>query len=102
MRKLIAGSCIATVLSALSVPAMARTEVDFFVNVPPPAAPVEVVPAPRAGWVWIPGFYEWRGHHHFWVRGHWARERRGYVYAPARWVERDGRWYYTKPAWRRY
>ena len=100
MRKLVLGSLIAATLTAAALPA-AADRVDFYVNVPPPAPRYEVVPVPRHGHVWVPGYWEWRGHRHVWVSGHWVRERPGYVYAPARWVERDGRWYYTQPGWGR-
>jgi hypothetical protein len=36
-----------------------------------------------------------------WVRGHWVRERRGYVYTPGAWVARDGRYYWQEPRWER-
>jgi hypothetical protein len=100
MKKLILGSLVAATLGAAALPAAAYTNVDFYVNVPPPAPRYEVVPAPRHGHVWVPGYWEWRGHRHIWVAGHWVVERPGYVYAPARWVERDGRYYYTQPGWR--
>jgi len=99
MKKLILGSLVAATLGAAALPAAAYTNVDFYVNVPPPAPRYEVVPAPRHGYAWVPGYWEWRGHRHIWVAGHWVAERPGYVYAPARWVERDGRWYYTQPGW---
>ena len=102
MRKLIAGSLIAAALGSVALPAAARSEVDFYVGVAPPAPRYEVVPAPRAGWVWAPGYWEWRHHRHVWVAGHWVRARPGYVYAPARWAERDGRYYYDAPAWHRH
>lgn len=98
MRKLIIGSLVAAAFAA--VPAAARSEVGFYVNVAPPVAPVEVVPAPRAGLVWVPGYWDWRGHRHHWVGGHWIRARPGYYYEPARWVHRGGRYYYSAAAWR--
>ena len=99
MKKLIAGSFIAATLGITAFPAAARTEVELFVNTPPPAARYEVVPAPRRGYVWAPGYWEWRGHRHVWIGGRWMRERPGYVYGPARWEQREGRYYYTAPAW---
>jgi hypothetical protein len=56
LRKLILGSFIAAALAGISVPAAARTNVDFYVNFAPPVAPVEVVPAPSAGYVCVPGY----------------------------------------------
>lgn len=38
---------------------------------PMPAPLVEAVPAPRAGFAWVPGHWVWRGADWFWVRGHY-------------------------------
>jgi len=97
-RKLLAATLLAASLGATL---SARADVGFFVNVPPPAPLVEVVPAPRPGWMWVPGYWEWRGHRHAWVGGHWVRERHGHYYAPGAWVMREGRYYYDAPGWRR-
>jgi hypothetical protein len=97
-RKLLLATMLATALGA-ALPASAA-HVDFFVNVPPPAPLYEVVPAPRVGWVWVPGFWEWRHGRHAWVAGHWVRERHGYFYAPGAWVMREGHYYYRAPGWR--
>ena len=99
MKKLILGSLVAATLAASAMPAAART--DIVVNVAPPPLRYEVVPAPRVGYVWVPGYWDWRRHRHLWVAGHWTRHRHGYVYAPAAWVERDNRWYYRGPRWDR-
>ena len=99
MKKLILGSLVAATLAASAMPAAART--DIVVNVAPPPLRYEVVPAPRVGYVWVPGYWDWRRHRHVWVAGHWTRHRHGYVYAPAAWVERDNRWYYRGPRWDR-
>lgn len=98
MRKLIIGSLLAASLAAL--PAAARTSVDFYVNVEPPAPLYEVAPAPRAGYVWVPGRWDWRGHRHHWVRGHWARHRHGYYDEPVRWVHRDRGHHHRHGGWR--
>ncbi|HEY5000143.1 MAG TPA: YXWGXW repeat-containing protein [Usitatibacter sp.] len=100
MKKLIVAGTVAVALGSVSVPAAARTSVDLFVNVGPPAAPVEIVPAPRVGFVWLPGYWDWRHGHHYWVAGRYVRPRPGFVYEPARWVEYGGRWRYTRPEWR--
>ena len=99
MKKLILGSLVAATLAASAMPATART--DIVVNVAPPPLRYEVVPAPRVGYVWVPGYWEWRRHRHVWIAGHWTRHRPGYVYAPAAWVERDNRWHYRGPRWDR-
>lgn len=59
---------------------------------PPPPRPVEVVPAPRPGFVWIPGYHRWDGHRYIWVHGYWRRPPRpGAVWVPGAWrYERGG------------
>ncbi len=67
---------------------------------PPPPRPVEVVPAPRAGYVWVPGYHRWDGHGYVWVHGayrrpphpgavwvegEWREERGGHVWHPGYW-----------------
>lgn len=99
MKKLILGTLAAASLAALSVPASARTNVDFFVNVGPPPLRYEVVPAPRVGYVWAPGFWDWRYGRYVWIRGHFVHHRPGYLYEPVRWVHRDGH-YYRSGGWR--
>jgi hypothetical protein len=99
MRKLIVGSLAAALMGLAAIPAAARSHVDFFVDVAPPPVRYEVVPAPRVGWAWAPGFWEWRHGRHFWVAGHWIRERRGHVYRPAGWTYYGGRWGYQPGIW---
>ena len=100
MRKLILGGLIAATLGGVSIPAAARTNVDFYLNFGPPPVRYEYVPAPRVGFVWVPGYWDWRYGRHHWVGGHWVRHRPGYFYEPARWVAQDARWYYHAPGWR--
>ena len=95
MKKRIAGSLLAMGLAMSALPAAAAV----YVEVAPPAPRYEVVPAARAGWVWAPGYWEWRHHRHVWIGGHWIRERHGHVYVPARWVEHRGRWVYEPGVW---
>ena len=99
-RKLILATLAAAIIAGASLPSMARTNVDFYVSVAPPPPRYEIVPAPRVGWVWVPGFWDWRHGRYHWVRGHYVRHRPGYHYAPARWVLQDGRYHYARPAWR--
>lgn len=99
MRKLIAGSLLAATFGGVALSAEARTNVDFHVNFAtpapvyyqpaPPALIYEPVPAPRVGWVWTPGYWDWRATRHHWVAGHWVRARPGYVYYRNAWHRRD-------------
>ena len=96
-RKLLLGALAAGALALGPVPAAA--EVGIFLEVAPPAPRYEVLPPPRRGYVWQPGFWDWRGHRHVWVRGHWVRERPGMYWHPSRWERRDGRWYLERGRW---
>ena len=42
---------------------------------PPPVPVVAYVPAPRYGYVWVPGYRVWRRDHYVWTRGHWVRHK---------------------------
>src|ERR1044071_4636986 len=84
----------------ISVPNVASAAV--YVEVAPPAPRVEVVPAPRRGYAWVPGYWQWRHGRYVWVSGTWVRERPGYHYVSPRWVEHGGRWYMEEGRWARH
>ncbi len=44
-------------IGAVSMPLPSLAAVDVELNFAPPPAVVEVVPAPRPGYVWSPGYY---------------------------------------------
>ena len=91
-------------LPALTVPALvtpAAAQVNISIGTPPPAPIYEVVPAPRAGYVWAPGFWRWGGGHHVWAKGHWMAERRGYSWVPDRWEHTNGSWHHAEGHWNR-
>ena len=97
-RKLLLAALAATSITC-SVPAFAA--VDIYVDAAPPAARYEVVPAPRAGFVWQPGYWQWTNHRHVWHKGYWVRERHGYYWHPSRWEERNGRYHFVQGKWDR-
>jgi hypothetical protein len=80
-------------------PRPSAAAVDVWVNIGPPPERVEIIPDPRPGWVWTPGYWDWRGNRHVWHKGVWVRERPGYTFQPHRWVEHDGRWYLERGRW---
>ncbi|MEP6739295.1 MAG: YXWGXW repeat-containing protein [Caldimonas sp.] len=75
--------------------------VSLDIRVGPPAPRVELVPAPRRGYLWTPGYWDWRGRRHVWVGGNWVRERPGYVYAHPGWVQEGDHWRLNRGAWNR-
>jgi len=99
MRKLVMSAMVASAImvSATAKPVFADTEIYF--NVAPPAARYERVPAPRAGYVWAPGYWDYRGNQHRWRAGHWVKSRPGYVYYAPTWQQSNGRYYLQKERW---
>jgi hypothetical protein len=91
----------AATIGAIATPLPSLAAVGVYLNFGPPPPPVEIIPPPRYGYVWVPGYWNWRGHRHVWVQGVWIRERPGHVYQPHRWVERGGRWYFERGHWDR-
>jgi hypothetical protein len=96
---LLASLAAASAFAAIPLPASAA--VGVYVDVAPPPPRYEVVPAPRRGFVWDPGYWEWRHGRYIWARGHWVRERHGMYWHPSHWVERDGRWVLERGGWHR-
>ena len=97
-RKLIAAAIAASSIG-FAVPASA--DVGIYLDVAPPAARYEVVPAPRAGYVWQPGIWAYTNSRHHWVAGHFVRERHGMYWHPDRWEQREGRWAFERGRWDR-
>ena len=95
--KTLLGAALACALMGFGA---AQAQYNAVVSTAPPAARHEVVPAPRAGWVWAPGHYERRGNEYAWTEGHWMRERVGYEYREPHWVQRgDGSWVLVGNNW---
>ena len=96
MRKTIIAMLFAS-SAAIALPAAAEMDV----NIAPPAPRYEVAPAPRAGYLWVPGYWDWKGHRYVWVKGRFERERHGKYWHPNRWVQHDGRWSFERGRWDR-
>jgi hypothetical protein len=102
-RKIIVGAMIAAGTLgavALPLPSLAATRVMVVDRAPPPSRE-ERVPEHRRGYVWAPGFWDWKHQKHVWVKGHWVRERKGYAYVEPRWAERNGHWELSRSRWDR-
>jgi hypothetical protein len=98
-RKLLLSAIVASTFAA-AAPA-AQAAVDVYVNLAPPALRHERVPAPRAGYLWAPGYWNWQSNRHVWAKGHWEKERSGYSYRPNSWTESNGRWVNQRGGWDR-
>ena len=91
----------AGMLGAAAMPLTSVAAVEVYVTSAPPAERYERVPEARRGYVWAPGYWDYRADKHHWKQGYWVRERQGYSYEPNRWVERDGRWNLERSRWNR-
>ncbi len=99
-----------TALTGAITPAQAATQATvivqsgpqhgIFIPAPPPPRR-EAVPHARKGQVWVPGYWDWRGHRHVWVAGHFEKVRPGYRYRTPQWEQRDGRWELHRGGWDR-
>src|ERR1700737_4109419 len=98
-KSLLLGLVIAA--GVVGAPTIASAGVFVDIGVAPPPPRVEVAPPPRAGYVWAPGFWEWRGNAHVWIPGRWMGERRGYHWAPDRWEQRGPHWHHERGHWER-
>lgn len=68
----------------------------------PPALQSENFGAPRAGFVWIRGRWDWQNGNWAWVAGHWERERANYRWADGRWEQRGNQWVWVEGSWQAY
>src|SRR4051812_43469260 len=98
--KLAAVAALSVASVGFSLPAFSAP-VSVDIRVAPPAPRHEWVPAARAGYVWAPGYWDYRQNRYRWVAGHWERERQGYYYHGTSWVQHGDRWYIQQGGWRR-
>jgi hypothetical protein len=98
-KALLLGLCIAA--GGITAPVIASAGVAIDIDIAPPPLRVETMPPPRAGFVWAPGYWDYRGRNHVWVRGRWVRERRGYHWVPDRWNQRGPHWHHERGHWER-
>jgi hypothetical protein len=94
----VASLAAAAAFAAIPFPAAAAV---VYLDVAPPPPRHEVIPAPRHGFAWEPGYWDWRHGRYVWVAGHWIRERRGMYWHPSHWEYRNGRWVLERGGWRR-
>ncbi|NKI70069.1 BcpO-related WXXGXW repeat protein [Collimonas pratensis] len=96
---------VAVVLVAISAgtfvssPALAQIGVDITIGRPPPPPRYEPIPPSRDGYVWIPGFWDWRDGRHIWADGHWEPSRPGFVYAHPEWHQGPNGWILRSGGW---
>ncbi len=98
----LAASAVAfSAFGSLALPTAASAQPVITVQVPPPPVRAERTPAPRRGYVWSPGHYQWVNGQYVWRRGYWVKARPGYAYRAPQWRQQNNRWVYSRPGWDR-
>ena len=104
LKRLVVMLCVPIALG-VAAPVSAAPNLRFGIEIGPPPVPLEVVPAPRGGFVWAPGYWSWDGGRHVWIEGRWIPERRGYYWVPERWENhweaRGAHWHFAPGRWER-
>lgn len=104
MKRILCNAAAIIVLStAAFIPTQAVAQVGFSIvigNAPPPVR-YEVVPAPRRGYEWAPGYWNWNGRKHAWAGGHWERVRSGQHYQRPEWRQSNNGWQLNRGGWQR-
>jgi len=89
---------IAATFAGFALPSFAE---DVYITTDPPVRRVEKFEH-RPGHVWVPGAWHWNNGKHEWMAGHHVAERKGYRYAPDRWVRHDNdKWTFQRGGWNR-
>jgi hypothetical protein len=96
-KTLIALTLAGAALAPLASQAAVAVGVD--INIGPPAQRVIVAPAPRPGYVYAPGYWQWNGHRHVWIDGRYLHARDGYHWRADHWVQRGPNWHYEPGHW---
>jgi hypothetical protein len=100
--KAISGALLVTLY--LSVGGMGTSTMAFAAagaeaDVAPPPARDERAPAPRDGYVWAPGYWEWSGHAYSWVPGRFIFQHHGGHWVPDRWEQVGSHWQRVSGHW---
>jgi hypothetical protein len=100
---MIAAALLVAASGAVLAPTSAQAQVslNIIIGNPPPPPRYEVVPRPRPGYIWAPGYWSWSGHNHDWRAGHWERVREGQAYYRPQWVQAGNGWQLQEGGWRR-
>jgi hypothetical protein len=99
LKALMVTLCLGTGALGIAAPASAGPSMES--DVAPPPARDERAPAPRDGYVWAPGYWDWNGHGYSWISGHYIFERRGAHWIADRWEQAGTRWQHVSGHWER-
>jgi hypothetical protein len=69
---------------------------------PPPPVAESITISPGAGYVWVPGAWDWRGTAWVWEQGRWSTPPTpGAYWVPHRYEERNGKRVFIRGNWER-
>lgn len=86
-------------IALMPINGVAQVSVNINIGNPPPPPRYEVIPAPRYGYIWIPGYWDWDGQYHVWAKGHWERERPGQQFQHPEWWHGNNGWELHRGGW---
>ena len=85
--------------AAMVAPAVApAADGDGNIDAAPPPARIERA-APRDGYVWSPGYWDWNGRAYYWVSGSYIYQRRGAHWVADRWEQVGSHWQHERGHW---
>jgi hypothetical protein len=93
--------CALITLGSAAMPAAAEVSISINLGVAPPAPRYEVVPGPRSGYAWAPGYWQWEDQRHVWAQGRWVEARPGHYWVADRWEAKDKRYHYKPGHWQK-
>lgn len=94
------GGCVIAPLGPYRSPY--ASEAGPVVDIPPPQAQYEAVPAaPGPGYAWIGGYWGWNLGRHAWIGGRWALPPGGHAWVPGYWGRHDRGWRWHGGYWGR-
>ncbi|MBC8022039.1 MAG: YXWGXW repeat-containing protein [Burkholderiales bacterium] len=91
----------ALVAASFATFALPTYAADIYITVDPPNRRAEKYEN-RAGYIWVPGVWDWKNGKHEWRAGRHVAERKGYRYQNDRWVRHDNdKWTMQRGGWGR-
>ena len=92
--------CGLLAMGLTALPAAAQININIDLGVAPPAPRYEAVPAPRSGYAWAPGYWQWENQRHVWTQGRWIEARPGSYWVADRWEAQDKRHHFEPGHWK--
>ena len=85
----------------ITAPAISLAATELEVTIAPPADRVEVIPAPREGYVWQRGYwrFEPEGQRHVWVDGRYVQNREGHRFIQGEWRHEGNKYRFSAGHW---